>query len=192
MKKILNSNGFSAVEALLILVALGLVGFTGYFVWHAKQDTDKNLTPTNSTSPVFKKAPTTTTTTTTTPQQQYLIIKEWDVKIPLSSSISTAYYSYSSSIDMVKLSLEKYKGTNCSTNQGQLYGISRSTDPNGGGANSGTGVKVGKYYYFSVHPQAGCDGSASDSTWEPGGAGATEAMSYIPDIKAAISQIVAE
>lgn len=50
-----NQSGFSAVEAILILVIIGIIGFTGYFVWHAKQNTDKNLAPTNSTIPAVKK-----------------------------------------------------------------------------------------------------------------------------------------
>lgn len=50
-----NQNGFSAVEAVLILVILGIVGFTGYFVWHAKQNTDKSLASNNSTTPIIKK-----------------------------------------------------------------------------------------------------------------------------------------
>ena len=191
-----NQSGFSAVEALLILIIVGILGFTGYFVWHAKQSADKSLTPNNSTTPVIKKKTTTnqtqpTTSTSQTSQQQYLAIKEWGVKIPLASSISTAYYSYDSSTGLVRLSLDKYKGTNCAAEQGQLYAISRSTDASGGGANSGTGVKIGSYYYFPVHPQTGCDGT-TNSTWVPNSAGATTAMSYVPYFKTAVSQIVAE
>lgn len=39
-----NQNGFSAIEALLIVIILGLVGFTGWFVWHSRRATD---TPTD-------------------------------------------------------------------------------------------------------------------------------------------------
>lgn len=50
-----NQKGFSAVEGILVLVILGIVGFTGNFVWHAKESSDKNLTINNSTTPTFKK-----------------------------------------------------------------------------------------------------------------------------------------
>jgi Tfp pilus assembly protein PilV len=46
-----NQKGFSIVEALLILVVLGLLGFTGWFVYHAKQSSDKSYsTAANSVS----------------------------------------------------------------------------------------------------------------------------------------------
>jgi hypothetical protein len=42
MKRI-NSQGVAALEVILIVVALGLIGFTGYYVWHSKQATDSIL-----------------------------------------------------------------------------------------------------------------------------------------------------
>jgi len=39
-----KQSGFSAVEGLLILIILGLVSFTGWYVWHSKQSTDKTYT----------------------------------------------------------------------------------------------------------------------------------------------------
>jgi hypothetical protein len=65
MGKNSNQSGFSAVETVLILVILGILGFTGYFVWHAKQNVDKNLTSTNSTTPTYKKQTKTSTSQTT-------------------------------------------------------------------------------------------------------------------------------
>lgn len=38
-----NQKGFSAVEGLLILIIVGLIGFTGWYVWQAKQNADKTL-----------------------------------------------------------------------------------------------------------------------------------------------------
>jgi|GEM_PF-1359751 len=50
MKK-LNSPGFAAIEALLVVIILGLVGFTGWFVWHSKQVSDKTLTDASKSQP---------------------------------------------------------------------------------------------------------------------------------------------
>lgn len=92
MGKILkNQKGFGAVEALLILVILGIVGFTGYFVWHAKQNTDKSLTPTTSITPVIKK--TQTTTPTSTSKASVISVKEWGIQIPMPSGDSSYTYS---------------------------------------------------------------------------------------------------
>src|SRR5204862_168293 len=48
MKK--NQSGFAAIEAVLILVIVGIIGGTGYFVWHAKQNADKSLDAANESA----------------------------------------------------------------------------------------------------------------------------------------------
>lgn len=35
-----KQNGFGVVEGLLILIIVGLIGFTAWFVWHSKNSTD--------------------------------------------------------------------------------------------------------------------------------------------------------
>jgi Tfp pilus assembly protein PilV len=50
-----NQSGFSIVEALLILVVVGILGFTGWYVYHTKQTSDKDYSATNSTVPTYKK-----------------------------------------------------------------------------------------------------------------------------------------
>lgn len=60
--------GFSAVEALLLLVIVAMIGFSGWYVWHAKQNADKTLTADKSTVPIFNKkkstSPSSTSSTT--------------------------------------------------------------------------------------------------------------------------------
>jgi hypothetical protein len=80
-----NQNGFSAIEAVLILVILGIVGFTGYFVWHTKQNTDKSLASNNSTAPVIKKQSTTKTSDTNKIDTS---IHEVDIKMQTEADIS--------------------------------------------------------------------------------------------------------
>jgi len=50
MTKLKNSLGFSAVEVLLILIVIGILGFTGWFVYHSQKvvNTDHASTKTNS------------------------------------------------------------------------------------------------------------------------------------------------
>lgn len=38
-----DQSGFGALEALLILVIVGILGFTGWYVYHARQNADRNL-----------------------------------------------------------------------------------------------------------------------------------------------------
>jgi len=75
-----NQNGFSAIEGLLILVIIMIIGFTGWFVWHARNNASHSLNSaikeqSTITKLTFSKKPLTgstpaplaTATTTTTP-----------------------------------------------------------------------------------------------------------------------------
>jgi Tfp pilus assembly protein PilV len=46
-----DQKGFSIIEAILILVVIGVLGFTGWFVYHARQTANKDLSSKNSTGP---------------------------------------------------------------------------------------------------------------------------------------------
>jgi prepilin-type N-terminal cleavage/methylation domain-containing protein len=47
-----SSSGFSIIEVLLVLVVVGILGFTGWYVYHARQTSDKDYTvATQSTVP---------------------------------------------------------------------------------------------------------------------------------------------
>lgn len=45
-----NQKGFSIVEGLLILIIIGLIGGTGWYVWHSKQTADKTYSTVATTS----------------------------------------------------------------------------------------------------------------------------------------------
>lgn len=67
MKTCNNQKGFAAIEAVLIVVVLGIIGFTGWFVYHSKQAADKSLTAAgNSTPQVAQNKPVTPKTDTVT------------------------------------------------------------------------------------------------------------------------------
>jgi hypothetical protein len=57
MTKLKNSMGFSAVEALLILIVVGILGFTGWFVYHSQKVANKNYSsqPSATQTPTTKK-----------------------------------------------------------------------------------------------------------------------------------------
>jgi len=46
-----NEAGFGAAESLLILVIVAIIGFTGWYVYHAKQTSGKNNTTSASATP---------------------------------------------------------------------------------------------------------------------------------------------
>lgn len=55
INKLRYQSGFSVIEALLILVIVGMLGFTGWYVWHAKQNAYNILSADNSSTPNINK-----------------------------------------------------------------------------------------------------------------------------------------
>jgi hypothetical protein len=92
MSKLKNDSGFSAVEALLILVILGILGGTGWFVWNARQNANKSLTSNNSTVPTISKQNTSKSTTqsinTGNTNKIDTSIHDVDIKMQTSADIS--------------------------------------------------------------------------------------------------------
>jgi hypothetical protein len=56
----LNQRGFSAIEGLLLIIAVVLITFTGYYIYHAQKNTSATL---NSASQVAKSSPKTSSPT---------------------------------------------------------------------------------------------------------------------------------
>ncbi|HSW85669.1 MAG TPA: hypothetical protein VLF79_03625 [Candidatus Saccharimonadales bacterium] len=71
----INHKGFTIIEGLLLLVALTLIAFVGFYVYNANQNTNK----------VISQSPENITKTTNS--QKFLTIKELGIKIPLSSKL---------------------------------------------------------------------------------------------------------
>ena len=127
-------KGIAAVAAVLTVVIIAIIGGTGYYVWHAKQVSDKNLSATTS-SANFKAKPVNnfadckkavgsklvqtfpevcvtragksfTDTSQSTTTQQYLTIKEWGVRMTLPAVLEDAYYAFPSGPTYAFLSLK--------------------------------------------------------------------------------------
>jgi type II secretory pathway pseudopilin PulG len=96
MKKL--QNGFSAVEALLIVIIVGMLGGVGWYVWNANNQANKNLdsaSNVSSNTPVVKnKKQTPSTGNSSTAQKEYMTIKEWSVKIPVTDPDDKYSYEF--------------------------------------------------------------------------------------------------
>lgn len=71
------------LETILIVIIIAILGFTGWYVWHSKQNTDKVQQETIKTA------------TRSTPQQpapkvQTVALSDWKVEVPL-AGVSTKY-----------------------------------------------------------------------------------------------------
>jgi len=92
MKK--SQSGFAVLETILILVVIGIIGFTGWYVWHSRQATDKTFNQTGNSEVVKGALSDTTQKNNQSSQQKYLVIKEWGVELPLTSDYYDATYCF--------------------------------------------------------------------------------------------------
>ncbi len=153
-----NEHGFGAVEIILVLVIVGLLGVVGYMVYKNHNKTTPAST-TITTTPVASTTPT-TASTTTTPRTDlnagYLVVKQWGVKVKLGTADSTIVeYKLDNSesetpgFGMVQgtatLSLKDSVTTNTDCKSLGIY-IYRQliSDSNGTATNA---KKLGNYYY---------------------------------------------
>ena len=88
-----EQSGFSVIEVLLAVLVVAALAVTGLVVYqHHKPNSAKNSAATGTSQTTTQPSNTTTTQPAPT-TTQYLTIKEWGVKLPLSSAINDAYYS---------------------------------------------------------------------------------------------------
>ena len=84
---------------MLVLVVLGAIGFAGYYVLQAKQDTNKTPTATKSATPAVVKSDT-SKSSAPIPAKSTIYVKEWGIQIPSPSDDATYTYSVQDSADI--------------------------------------------------------------------------------------------
>jgi uncharacterized protein (UPF0333 family) len=97
MKKQPKTKGFSTIEGLLILVIVLILGGVGWYVWHSTKSTNDVLNSVDKSSSAVGNTATQKSVPTSKQTTQTLDIKEWKVKLPLSTQIADAYYVVSTS-----------------------------------------------------------------------------------------------
>jgi type II secretory pathway pseudopilin PulG len=156
-----DQSGFSTIEALLVVLVVAVLAVIGFVVYQRhKPSSAKNSAATSQTQTKTQPAQTTT---------QYLTIKEWGVKLPLSSAISNADYVVAKGSssgaggqpDKVWLGLTSNTSASCNPanndagGRGAIGAIIRvlptDTDPVSGQLLTQkypNGVTIGGYYYL--------------------------------------------
>ncbi len=171
-----NQKGFAVVETLLIVAILAIIGGTGYFVWHAKQNTESSLNNTTNSQQAIskqtKKAPTNSSSSPTT-QIKYLVINEWGVKFPYAGDDTLSYKIEQTpdAASIISANLAKaFPGCDAygAGNIGRGH-ANDSVDESGQTlgqqyqANPASIGKVGDYYYSFGHNQAACASTITDA-----------------------------
>ena len=163
-----TQSGNTSLIIVLIIVMIALLGVTGYFVYATNHNNAPLTSTTVGTSSQLSPKSSATNPSAVQPAPQYLDITQWGVKLPLSSTISDAYYVVSvSSVqpdgvpDMVLLGLRSLNSSTCyasgpntgkNTSIGALSrALTTQTDPVSGALVSQKdpyGTVIGSYYYF--------------------------------------------
>jgi hypothetical protein len=164
-----HQSGFSTTVILLVVLVVAVLAVTGVVVYqHHKTGSAKDRAAANTTQTTTQPSGTTTTQPAPT-TTQYLTIKEWGVKLPLSSTINDAYYVVSNGSadangqpNTMWLGLTSLGG-DCDASKANTPGTSKISEIGALGRALPTdhepvlgtlytqlypGVTIGKYYYF--------------------------------------------
>jgi hypothetical protein len=79
-----NQKGLAAVQAVLIVVIIGILVGVGWYVWNANKQADKNLKSADATAQSVAPA---------AAKSQHLTINEWGVKFVAPSDLGTLKYT---------------------------------------------------------------------------------------------------
>jgi hypothetical protein len=199
-----SQSGFSIVEAVLIVAAIGIIGAAGWFVY---QHNRVKVTDAAANPNQLNSHQTPATTVPAVPTVTYLDIKEWGLKLPLSDKIKDAYYVASVSSkgtdglpNSMLLGLTSFDASSCTadgSNHGQSSAIGAifralptETDPVTGQLLTQeypNGTTMGSYYYGyeSFTNSSGRTCKASGTTLQPIDAAFANAAKKITSASAA-------
>ncbi|HEX5448017.1 MAG TPA: hypothetical protein VFW90_02335 [Candidatus Saccharimonadales bacterium] len=86
-----TQKGFAALEGLLILIIIAIIGGTGWYVWHSKNQTDNTLDRAASQETTASNKKESTNATESAPGQKYLVITQWGVKAKNPQGLTLEY-----------------------------------------------------------------------------------------------------
>jgi prepilin-type N-terminal cleavage/methylation domain-containing protein len=112
-----NQKGFSVVEILIVIVVIGLIGTVGWLVYDRQKSPKQSETTQQSTNTQSDTKTTDSSKGTEQTQQKYLEIKEWSVKLPVSSDVGSLSYTVKTNTASIRSTeLDKLSGTGCTSN----------------------------------------------------------------------------
>ena len=114
-----HQSGFSTSVILLAVLVVTALAVTGLVVYQQHKSNSAKSSAATNTSQTTTPPSSTTTTQPAPTTTQYLTIKEWGVKLPLSSAINDAYYAVGSNVgtdglpNTIWLGLASLNSTGC-------------------------------------------------------------------------------
>lgn len=166
--KRLDSKGFGIVEGLLILIIVGIVGGTIFYVRKANNNVGNGSSGTTIAQQSQKQKP----PTGTQPQQShedinkgYVVVKEWGVRIKLRDTANVTGYSYTPEAgdifgekydSFITPEIKPYKESNTGCKDLGLSMFRSKTKF------TGETKKVGDYYFLATGSPGQCADQAND------------------------------
>jgi Tfp pilus assembly protein PilE len=125
-----NQKGFSAVEALLIVIIVGMLGGVGYYVWHSQKQVDNTYSQTaNSSAVPSKKVSSKTAPAATDPYAGWKNFTTQNAKVGFEYPASwTIKDSSTGSDDMLQLTGSDGFSANISFDENGKYGINSTQE----------------------------------------------------------------
>lgn len=114
-----NQKGFSAVEIILVVAVVGLIGAVGWLVYDRQQGNTNAKTETSEPAKAAASNTSQKEDANNTPEDQakYLVIKEWGVKLPQGDSASLSYVvKDTNTVSIRSAELDKVSANGCNTN----------------------------------------------------------------------------
>lgn len=194
MKRQSRQVGFSIVEALIVVVAIGVIGTAGWFVYQHNRPKPTNAAsnPSHSSSQQTQQ-PTASPSSTT----QYFTIKEWGVEAPYSGSLKLSYTMSADGKSAIFSSDQlSALSSDCVGKGGAIGRWSKDDLVSEGPPTSSTPTAanyfaakdpltykhIADYYYMFVHVQSGCGNIDSTAATQSQTNDAVESL--VPNLQA--------
>jgi hypothetical protein len=169
-----SQKGFAAIQALLVLVIVIMVGGVGYYVWQSQKQVDKTYSQTANSSVAPSKKNQLNPTPVANANLKYFVIKEWGVRAPYDNSDTLTYRvapGNGNSIEVISKNLaDKYGCTDYGAGivarlaPTDKVGPTDTTVEQAAQAQADQYKKVGNYYFTFEHDQAACGNINADTT----------------------------
>lgn len=173
-----NQKGFGAVEILIVIVVVGLLGTVGWLVYDRQKTKTPDSKPAAQSSTQQKETAVTQPTQKTDPNEGYFVVKEWGLRFKIPSGLTDVKYTIhgdtvaffakpTGSSVQYRADYDKYAEGRSQYATGNLYRSKESTNNERGFATEGK--KVGDYYYYtswafsSLATGAACVGTYGDA-----------------------------
>lgn len=194
-----NTDGFTAVELLLIVLIIIVLAFVGWYVYHTDHKPKATVLTTSTSSKQTTSGGTSTPSTSSSSSTKYITITQWGVRAPITnnsvsleytlSSNSTPQYASFSSTELDASDstcksdgndggvVERYASTDIVQNEdGSSSGQTPSQYFSANDISSTDYALVGNYYYWYIHPQGQCGSTQASQDAQNSTISAVEAL----------------